>query len=183
MKKIIAFLALATASLAYAGSASVEYQAWENPTTKAETTGLVLTVREDLTKSLAGDVVLSVNQAEATKAFGGRSETGLTYSVPVGRLTGYVRGAVGLKHVSGSGDTSYYSVEPGVSYGITNRLTARVGYRYRDAFKDGIADQTNTARVGLGYALTKNDAIGVRYDRVRGDSELNVIAVNYTRRF
>jgi hypothetical protein len=183
MKKIFAILALATAGAAFAGSATVEYQAWENPTTKADTTGLVLSVREDITKSLAGDVVLSVGQAESTKAFSGRSEVGLTYSVPFGRFTGSVRGATGLKHTSGSSDTSYYSVEPAVAYGLTDKLTARVGFRFRDAYDSGVADQTRTGRVGLSYALTKQDAIGVRYDRVRGDSELNIVAVNYTRRF
>ncbi len=183
MKKIIAILALATAGAAYAGSATVEYQAWENPNTKADTTGLVLTVREELGKQVVGDVVLSVNQADANKAFGGRTETGLTYSVPFGKFTGYVRGAVGLKHVSGSNDTSYYSVEPGVGYGLTDRLAVRVGYRYRDAFSDGVADQTRTSRVGLTYALSKHDAVGVRYDRARGDSDQNIVALSYTRRF
>jgi hypothetical protein len=183
MKKIIAILALASAGTAFANSVSMEYQAWENPTTKADTAGLVLTVRQNLSKAVTGDVQLSVNQAEATNALGSRSEAGLTYSAPVGRFAGYVRGAVGLKHVGGESNTSYYSIEPGVRYGLTDRLSARVGYRYRDAFSNSVADQTNTVRVGLAYAVSKTAEVGVRFDRVRGDSEQNIVALGYTRRF
>lgn len=183
MKKIIAILALATAGSAFANSVSMEYQAWENPTTKADTSALVLTARQNLSKSVVGDVQLTVNQAEASNALAGRSELGMTYSAPIGRLSGYVRGAVGLKYADGQNSTSYYSVEPGVRYGLTERLSARVGYRYRDAFSNSVADQTNTVRVGLNYAVSKTAEVGVRFDRVRGDSEQNVVALGYTRRF
>lgn len=183
MKKIIAMLALVAAGSAFAGSASVEYQSWDNPTTGADTTGLVVSVRENLTQSIVGDVALSTNQADAgTRAVGSRAEAGLTYSVPVGVITGYIRGASGVKSSTGA-STSFYSVEPGVSMKVTNSLTAKVGYRFRDAYDSTVADQTRTVRAGLSYALSKQDSVGIRYDRQRGDSLQNIWAINYTRGF
>ena len=44
-------------------------------------------------------------------------------------------------------------------------------------------DTTDTVRVGLSYALTKKDSIGVRYDRVRGDSFNHSYNLSYTRSF
>jgi hypothetical protein len=35
----------------------------------------------------------------------------------------------------------------------------------------------------MSYALTKQDAVGVRYDQVRGDTNQNNLAFNYTRKF
>lgn len=184
MKKIFVMLALATFGSAYAGSAMVELQSWENPLTKATSSGLVLNVKENLTNNVTGDVVFSISKSDSTKAFAGRSETGLTYSNSVvGKLSGYVRGAIGIKHNSGTSDTTYYSVEPGVTYGITDSLSARLGYRYRTAFNESVADQTNTLRAGLSYALNKKDTIGIRLDKVRGDSSINTVNVNYTRAF
>jgi hypothetical protein len=51
----------------------------------------------------------------------------------------------------------------------------------QDAALNG--DTTETVRAGVSYALTKQDAIGVRYDKVTGDAKQNVVAVNYTRSF
>jgi hypothetical protein len=96
----------------------------------------------------------------------------------------YTRAAIGEKFTNTS-NFSYYSVEPGVTAPIgSTGLTARVGYRFRNAFDPSAnADTTRTWRAGLSYDLTKKDTIGVRYDRVRGDSNADGIAVNYTRSF
>jgi long-subunit fatty acid transport protein len=85
--------------------------------------------------------------------------------------------------VSGSTATSYYSIEPGVNYKITDALTARVAYRYRDAFSSGVADRSDTARLGLSYALTKQDTIGLGYDVVKKDGAEKATTLNYTRSF
>lgn len=183
MKKIFAILALASAGVAYAGSATVEYQSWENPTTKADTTGLRIAVQENLTKQLAGDVSLSVNQKEATNNLAGRAEVGLTYSTAIGPVTGYVRGGTGVKFENGVDNHSYYSIEPGVGFRITEKLSTKVGYRYRTAFNDAINDQTRTVRVSAAYSLTKVDSVGVKFDRQRGDSEQNIVGLFYNRKF
>ena len=80
---------------------------------------------------------------------------------------------------------TYYSVEPGVkaAFQYFPGLTARVGYRFRDAVDSANNDTTRTWRAGLDYALTKKDTIGLGYDSVRGDSNQNIVKVNYSRGF
>jgi hypothetical protein len=96
----------------------------------------------------------------------------------------YLRVATGQKTTSTT-NFNYYSVEPGITAPIgSTGITARLGYRFRDAYDNAVnADQTRTVRAGLSYALTKQDAVGVRYDRVRGDTNSNNVAFNYTRSF
>jgi len=77
---------------------------------------------------------------------------------------------------------AYYSVEPGVTYTM-GKATAKVGFRFRDSFTEVNEDQTRTWRVGLAYAVTDKDTVGVRYDRVRGDSNNHSYNFAYTRSF
>lgn len=182
MKKLLAILAMATAGTVFAGSFTVEGQKIDN-LTSANQKQYSLSVKENITKEIAGDVSFSNTTTDGTGALTTRLEGGLTGTTQqVGPVIGYVRAAVGQKY-SNTTDFSYYSVEPGVMIPMGN-FTGKIGYRYRSAF-DSTAngDQTNTWRAGLSYALTKKDAVGVRFDSVRGDSKQDVWAVNYTRSF
>jgi hypothetical protein len=182
MKKLLAILAMATAGTVFAGSFTVEGQKIDN-LTSANQKQYSLSVKENITKEIAGDVSFSNTTTDGTGALTSRLEGGLTGTTQqVGPVIGYVRAAVGQKY-SNTTDFSYYSVEPGVMIPMGN-FTGKIGYRYRSAF-DSTAngDQTNTWRAGLSYALTKKDAVGVRFDQVRGDSKQDVWAVNYTRSF
>jgi hypothetical protein len=183
MKKIFAIMALAASASAFAGdSATVEYQNL-NTIGGADQKNMGLTVKHEFSQSVAGDVGISSTVTEGTSALSTRMEAGATYSAPVGLgLTGYVRGSMGQKFTN-TGDFTYYTVEPGVSKSF-GAVTVKAGYRYRSAIDPTTNnDQTHTARLGVAYALSKNDTIGVRFDRVRGDSVQNVTAVNYTRGF
>lgn len=184
MKKLLTSLLIVAASAtAYAGSATFEYHTFKNQNTGAYIDGIVVSVRENLTTSLTGDLVFSGTQARASGAIGSRLETGLSGRVAsLGPVNVTVRGAVG-KRYSNTADSSYYSIQPTMSYRITNRVTTTLGYRYRNSFDSSVADQTRAVRLGASYAVTKSDIVGVRFDRVRGDSNVNLLAVNYTRRF
>jgi hypothetical protein len=182
MKKILAILAMATAGTAFAGSFTVEGQQIDS-LTGANQKQYSLSVKENITKEIAGDVSFSNTTTDGTGALTTRLEGGLTGTTQqVGPVIGYVRVAAGQRY-SNTADFSYYSVEPGVMIPMGN-FTGKIGYRYRSAF-DSTAngDQTNTWRAGLSYALTKKDAVGVRFDSVRGDSKQDVWVVNYTRSF
>jgi hypothetical protein len=184
MKKLLASLLLISASFtASAGSATVEYHSWKTQKTNTYTDGLVLIVRENLTDSLTGDLVFSGNQSRTTGAIGSRIETGLTGRiVRIGAISITLRGAVGQRY-SNTADSSYYSIQPTVSYRVTNKISTTLGYRFRDSFNSAVADRTNSIRLGTSYNLTKTDTVGIRFDRVRGDSNINLVAVNFTRRF
>ena len=184
--KMVALSALFVSSAVFAGSATVEYQDIDGKkNTPQDQTNWSVTVKETLTKGLVGDLALSQTNnkvAGPDTLASTRTEGGLTASTTLGALTPYVRGAVGYKYNSTT-NFSYYSVEPGASVGLGGGFTAKLGWRYREAFSNANNDTTRTLRAGVAYDLTKTDQVGVRYDRMRGDTNQNIVAVNYTRSF
>ena len=87
-----------------------------------------------------------------------------------------------MKAQSGSQDFSYYSVEPGVNAKF-GAVTARVAYRYRDAFDTDNADRSNTMRYSVGYNVTKTDKVTLGWDNVSGDGANKTTTFAYTRSF
>ena len=80
-------------------------------------------------------------------------------------------------------DFGYYTVEPKAEYMITPQLSALASYRFRNGFSDSDNYLTRTAKVGAGYAVTKNDLVEVKYFQKRGDQSSNGIELGYTRGF
>lgn len=112
-----------------------------------------------------------------------RLETGLAYQYGVTKdIALYTRGAVGYKYTNAA-DHTYYSVEPGVKVQLTNPLSVRVAYRFRDSFSDTYMDQTNTLRLGAEYALSDNTAITAGLDRSWKDSEFVGANAGYVIKF
>jgi hypothetical protein len=181
MKKIFAILALAITGTAFAAdSFTVEGQHINNAGAAAQQQ-YVLGVKKEF-GGFAGDLAFSNAQTEGTNALSTRLEAGATVAGPIGL---YARAAVGQKY-SNTTDFTYYSVEPGIAAAVPGvaGLTAKFGYRFRSAFDSTQNnDQTHTARYSLAYALSKNDTVGVRYDRVNGDNNQKIVAVAYTRGF
>lgn len=177
-------MALAISGSTFAATATVEYQDQNGVNGTSDSRNISLSVKENINKTFAGDISLSNTYKETTGAASSfRTEAGLTGTVPlVGNLNGYTRVAVGQKFTS-TNNFTYYSVEPGVSLPLGAGLTAKVGYRYRNAFDEARLDHTNTWRAGLSYQINKDNAIGIGYDRQRGDSNQDIWKVNYTRGF
>lgn len=190
MKKFLAILALTTSGAVFAGSATIEGQQMQGTgnTPTLDQRNVNLTVRENITKNFIGDIQLSDtwnNTAKSSAASSFRLEGGLTGQTDplIAGVKLYTRAAVGQK-VTTTANYGYYSIEPGVIAPLGAGFTAKVGYRFRNAFDpSSYSDTTRTIRAGVSYAITDKDAVGVRYDRVRGDAEQNAIAVNYTRSF
>jgi len=183
MKKFaLATLALAT-SLAFAGSITLEGQDQLGDKGAKNSVNYELAVKESINKTFAADVSFTNSQQHQTEALSTRIETGLTGSLPIGPVGVYTRLALGEKY-SNTGNFAYYSVEPGVTYTLGD-ATAKVGYRYRTAIVDPNVsnDTTDTVRAGVSYAVSKKDSIGLRYDRVRGDSTNHSYNLSYTRSF
>lgn len=185
MKKILAISALLVSGSVFAASGTVEYQDIDGKSnTPTDQTSWSLTVRENINKNFIGDIGLSQTNNKASPSdtlASTRTEAGLTGLTSVFGVTPYTRVAVGQKYNSSTNFT-YYSVEPGVSVPV-GPLTAKVGYRFRNAINTDNNDTTRTWRAGISYDLTAKDTIGVRYDKMRGDANQNVVAVNYTRGF
>lgn len=186
MKKILVTTLLALASTASMAQTSVTLggAVAEADSNGQETVRTSVTVRTSLAKGFAGDVAVINSRNNTTQATSVRQEVGVTaVGFETSVLNANIRTAVGVKSVSGADRVEYYSVEPGVNFKVSQDLTARVAYRYRDAFSSGDADRSDTMRYGLSYALTKKDTIGVVYDVVRKDGAEKAYNFSYTRSF
>ena len=185
MKKILAILAMAISGSVYAASATVEYQDQTGVNGTTDSSLYLLSVSENINKNFSAAITSNFGAKDSTGAVSNsRIEGSVTGRTNMGLINPYVRLGVGEKFTTTT-NYAYYSVEPGVTAPLGNTgLTARLGYRYRTAFDSKVnADTTNTWRLGISYAVTKQDTIGVRYDQVRGDTNQNNLAFNYTRNF
>jgi opacity protein-like surface antigen len=184
MKKVLVTAALvAVTGLASAASVTIEGQVQQGHRGARDSDNYALSVKESINKTFAADLGFTAYQQDGTKALSDRLEAGVTGTMPVGPVSAYTRVALGEKFSNGA-NFGYYSVEPGVVYNFTDKLSGKVGYRFRNGFgNNGNLDTTHTARVGASYAVTKNDSIGVRYDQVRGDSFNHSVNFAYTRSF
>jgi hypothetical protein len=185
MKKFLAIFAMLVSGSVFAASATVEGQSISGQNGTADQAQYSLSVKENINKNFAGDAQFSqtTNDGNPDKLSSTRIEGGLTGTLPATSFADfYTRVAVGQKYTS-STNYGYYSVEPGFVVPLGAGFTAKAGYRFRSAFDNAQPDTTRTWRAGVGYQITQKDAVGVRYDQVRGDSQQNIWAVNYTRSF
>ena len=182
MKKIFAILALAVSTTAMADSINFETRSVQGVGT-TDSPAYRMLYTHDVNKQVRADVSISQTQSDtASMAIGTRIETGLSYRYPlIGNLTGGIRVGLGEKF-STKGNDTFYVIEPSVAMPV-GPVNVRVGYRYRSAVDTDKGDQTNTARLNISYPLTKQDAVNIRYDRMRGDSNANTIGLGYTRSF
>jgi predicted porin len=187
MKKILTgLLALTLSGVVFAGSVSVE-GAMLNTVGGNDQMNSNFTLSENINKAISVHTQLSSTQTDKTNSVSTRLEVGSTATAPLfGSVTGYTKVALGQKFsTSGTGQFTYYSIEPGVVVPLTSSLSTKIAYRYRTAMDNPNVnkDTTDTVRVGVTYAINKQNAIGFRFDRITGDSRQDGYNVFYTRSF
>ena len=185
MKKILTGLvALAISGMVFAGSVTIE-GAKINTIGGNDQMNTNFSLSESINNTFSVHTQVSTSQTDNTNAVSSRFEVGGTATVPLfGPIGGYTKVAVGQKY-STSGQFTYYSIEPGVTMPLSSSLTAKVGYRFRTAADNPNVnkDTTDTVRVGVTYAIDKVRAVGVRYDRITGDSRQDGYNVFYSHSF
>lgn len=183
MKKILLALLLVASTSAFADKFVVEKaRAEETSGAPGADTWYVKGI-VDVSKNLAFDASLQTTQADITNKISSRFDIGVNPKFDlVGPVRGYTRVSVGEK-ISSTGNFSFYAVEPGITAPLGNNFSTQVGYRFRNAFNTANNDTTHTLRAGVTYDFTKQDAIGVRFDRMRGDQNQNIWNINYVRNF
>jgi hypothetical protein len=196
MKKIFAILALAFTASAFAG-AGVQFEVERergtaSPNTMSNTVKVAPYYKFD--NGVKADLQFGGSRDDGTVS-GNKNALENTVEARVQKLyevyPGLHLGArVGLGEVingvNASGKTvdfGYYTIEPKAEYAITPQLSALASYRFRNGFSDSDNYLTRTAKVGAGYAVTKNDLVEVKYFQKRGDSSTNGIELGYTRGF
>ena len=180
MKKLSLFLAtlVVSASAMAGGYASLEYSDESNRSTGAENIkqGLVIGNKVD-------SVDYSIKMENSQTEIGSGSIT-QALEVRAKKNFGavYVGGRLG-ERITSSTHFSYYALDSGVKFPLVAGFTADVGARYRNAFESGNLYETVRGHVAVGYALTKQDAVAVRWSRSYGDEEKDAVRLQYTRSF
>ena len=180
MKKIslvLASLVMSGAAMAQ-GYGSFEYSDETNRATNASNIKEAIVVGNKV-----GATDYSIKMENSQTAFGnGSISQGLEVRVKQSMGPFYIGGRLGEK-VSSSTNFSHYAVDGGVKFPLVAGLTGDVGARYRNAFESGKDFKTTRVHTAVGYALTKQDAIAVRWSRSYGDEEKDAWRLQYTRSF
>jgi len=184
-KTIATAILVAATSTAFAagGYASLEYFNETNRATDADNIKEALVVG---TKD--GDTDYSLKMENSQTEFGsGSISQGLELRVKQffgdkGGMRPYLGVRLGEK-VSSSTHFSHYAVDAGVKIPLGAGFTGDVGARYRDAFDTSNNYTTQRAHLAVGYELTKQDAVAVRWSRTWGDEEKDAVRLQYTRSF
>lgn len=113
-----------------------------------------------------------------------RKDYSLTDRISAGLRLGIGENINGTNKAGQTVDFTYYTVEPIVTYKVSDVLSLNTSYRYRNAFnQDNYTYKTNTAKVGAAYALTKQDEVGLKYFEKYGDTRTNGVEFIYIRGF
>ena len=181
MKKFLIASLIALTGTAFAATVTIEDINQIGDKGAPNVTGAKIDVKTALNSTFTVDASVTQNVTAGTHALSNRDEVGLITSLPIGPVGVYTRIATGAKFTNTT-HFGYYSIEPGISY-TTGPITAKVGYRFRDAFDQSNLDATRTTRTGVSYALTKQDAVGIRFDRTTGNATNHSYNLSYTRSF
>ena len=185
MKKVVLATILASVfGIASAGGyTSLEYTNETNRATDADNikSGLVV-------GNKVGDTDYNIKMETSQTEFGSGSITqGLEVRVKQSFGTsGGIRPYLGVRlgeKVSSSTHFSHYAFDAGVKVPLGAGFTGDVGARYRNAFDTSNNYTTQRAHLAIGYELTKQDAIAVRWTRSWGDEEKDGVRLQYTRSF
>ena len=165
------------------GYTSLEYSNENNRATGADNIKEALVVGNKV-----GDTDYSLKMENSQTAFGsGSISQGLEVRVKQSfGISGGIRPYLGVRlgeKVTSSTNFSHYAFDAGVKIPLGAGFTGDVGARYRNAFDTANAYQTTRAHVAVGYDLTKQDAIAVRWSRSWGDEEKDGVRLQYTRSF
>ena len=179
---IAAALLVAATSTAFAtGYATYEYSEEENRATSA--TNIANAVVVGFKAAEGWDSSLKSNTSQSALGSGSIS-SGLEVRVRKSLGAFYLGGRLG-ERITSSTHFSTYAIDAGVKFPLFAGFTGDVGGRYRNAIDSGVNSTYETQRVHatVGYALTKQDSVAVRFSRSYGDEEKDAWRLSYTRSF
>ena len=170
---------LVTGSALAAGYATYEYSEEENRATDA--TNIANAVVVGVKAAEGWDYSLKANTSQTALGSGSIS-SGLEVRARKSLGAFYLGGRLG-ERITSSTHFSTYAIDAGVKFPLAAGFTGDVGGRYRNAFESGKAYETQRAHATVGYALTKQDSVAVRFSRSYGDEEKDAWRLSYTRGF
>ena len=195
MKKILALLALVTATSVFAGAGiTTEYEIEHGEKGGSNSRSVSVAPFVKLDNGWKFDVKLEGARDEGQVAGSNhnidalvepraRKDIAITDKTSVGLRVGVGRKFNGENKAGQTVDFAYYTVEPIATYKATDALSFNTSYRFRNSFDNDTAYLTRTAKVGVAYALTKQDEVGAKYFVKRGDAESHGVELVYARGF
>jgi hypothetical protein len=178
LKTLVISSFIAAGSAMAQGYGSIEYSDETNRVTEKSNIKEAIVVG---TKASGVDYSIKMENSQAELGNGSITQ-GLEARVKKSFGPVYVGGRLG-ERISSSSHFSHYALDAGVKVPLFAGLTGDVGGRYRDAFDTANKYQSTRAHVAVGYALTKQDAVAVRWSRTWGDEEKDGWRLQYTRSF
>lgn len=178
VKAVLLVGLMAVGSAMAGGYSSLEYSNETNRATNADNIkeAVVVGIKE-------GAMDYSLKMENSQTEFGsGSISQGMEVRIRRSFDMFYLGGRLGEK-VSSSTHFSHYAIDAGVKIPLGAGFTGDLGYRYRDAFDTSNNYTTQRAHLAVGYELTKQDAVAVRWSRSWGDEEKDGVRLQYTRRF
>lgn len=185
-KFLVASALLVSSSIALAqSSVTIGYADRKLDSNGQKVAVTAISAKTRLFSEVDGDIGINQSRNTVTNSITDRTEIGLSSGYEVTSFAkATLRGAVGMKNVSGKQGVEYYSIEPGINIKLpVDGFSARVAYRYRDAFDVSDADRSNTMRYSISYDLTKKDRLTLGYEVLTGDGANKQTALSYTRSF
>jgi hypothetical protein len=190
MKKLIVAVALAVASMQASAGAFItlegEYENSNNKTNNA-TTALNIIPGYKITDGALKGVTIDLKNQIADKidqhSVSSQIEPRIKYEQEVyPGLTAWGRLGIGEKITNGA-NYGFYTIEPGITYKVTDKVSLSLSDKYKDAFSDGKAAQTNQVYVGGSYKATDVDTIGLKAYQKFEDTHSTGVELGYTRSF
>jgi len=133
--------------------------------------------------SKIGSTDFSIKMENSQTALGSGSITqGLEVRVKQSFGPVYIGTRLG-ERISSSSNFSHYALDAGVKIPLVKGLYSDVGGRYRNAFDSANSYETTRAHATVGYSLTKQDTVAVRWSRTWGDEEKDAWRLQYSRSF
>ena len=178
VKAVLLVGLMAVGSAMAQGYASLEYSDESNRLTGAEN------IKEGLVIGNKADGVDYSIKMENSQTEIGSGSISQALEVRAKKSLGalYVGARLG-ERITSSTHFSYYAIDSGVKFPLFAGLTGDVGARYRNAFEANKLYETVRGHVAVGYALTKQDSVAVRWSRSWGDEEKDAVRLQYTRSF
>jgi hypothetical protein len=187
LAKIIAMATLLVTSVAQAGGyTQVEYSTEENRNTNKE--AIKLGVIGGIKTTEGWDYSFKLESGQ-TELGNGSISDGVEVRVrknfnKIGFVTPMLGVRLGQK-ITSSTHFGHYAVDGALKFPLFGSFKGEVGARYRDTFDTENLYQSTRGHVTLGYALTKQDDISIRFAKAYGDTseEKDSWRLQYTRSF
>lgn len=188
MKKIFAILALSFAASAFADGHGINFEVErerENKSPNTFSNTVKIAPYYKFENGLKADLQFGASRDDGSnQQLDNSVEARLQKMWPVGMSSLKLGARLGLgEKFTTAKDFSYFTIEPKAEYALTDALSLKTSWRYRNSFSDSNNYQTRTWKIGAGYDVTKQDEVEFKYFMKRGDSDTNGVLVEYTHSF